>query len=723
MQLITAPYSGPLRGRAGVERWLEEETRRTPWARRLGTALYRHRGLALIVFATFVLLAAAVALLIRPYYQATGSLVLDRPPQRMTQLHETGGSYSPSDEDRDIQTQLTVLHSQPVAARVIAQLKLEQNDPQIKRSLDDLAASLAKKHEQASPALRLQIAEGIFLNKLSAAPDKLSRTVLVSYGAQDAALAAAVVNQTMSAFGAYAQQRRLAAGVQMSQWLNGVLQDVARQRQQAETALVAFQQQHAYTPLVVPGGQQNVLLEQLDLANRELTATEAQRLADNAALQAFQGDPQQLPEAYRTPELNSASAAVEAAQAHFDELRATYRRNFPAVTDARQQLHLSQAALAHAVVQLRQGLGGRVQQEALHEAELTALVRQLRRRAAGESATEIRYQNLKGQADLATAVYNDLHDKLSEATLAASLPSANLRPLNRAQVPLLPQYPNRPLYLLLGVLLGAAFAIGAALVRERWQGVVTGPEDGETPELLPSLGVIPLAPSSPTALRSNLRGTRLLAAGAANLNGPLADYYAKLAARVAARCPAPHKMIVVSSTHSGEGKTETVCNLGRALAQAGYRTLIVDADPLRPGCATLLSAPSAGGEVQGLGPNLELYVPNGNGTATMLPRKIAEQKAVWTGQYDYVLLDSPAASRSGDALLLSRLSDAVVLVARWGFTRQQDLANWAEDLARAGAPLLGTVLNGADLSAPGLRGLRAAPRLSTFISVAPQEAQ
>ncbi|MGH9483518.1 MAG: tyrosine-protein kinase family protein, partial [Terriglobales bacterium] len=158
-----------------------------------------------------------------------------------------------------------------------------------------------------------------------------------------------------------------------------------------------------------------------------------------------------------------------------------------------------------------------------------------------------------------------------------------------------------------------------------------------------------------------------------------------------------------------------VCELGRALAQAGWRTLLVDADLLRPGCHSYfgvanlhgLAAAQTGRKTAPLNvaPHLDL-MPVEDDAPPLQIRAMAALLEQWREHYDYVLVDSPPGQASGEAILLSSLVDGVVVVLHWGRTKRTDAQQLCEDLARAHAPLLGTIFNRADPAAPSYRPYR-----------------
>src|SRR5690606_11103368 len=65
---------------------------------------------------------------------------------------------------------------------------------------------------------------------------------------------------------------------------------------------------------------------------------------------------------------------------------------------------------------------------------------------------------------------------------------------------------------------------------------------------------------------------------------------------------------------------------------------------------------------------------------------------------DFIVIDTPPLLATTDALQLSRQCDAVIVTARAKQTREGELTHVLESLEQVGAPVVGTVLNGFDVS-------------------------
>jgi succinoglycan biosynthesis transport protein ExoP len=176
------------------------------------------------------------------------------------------------------------------------------------------------------------------------------------------------------------------------------------------------------------------------------------------------------------------------------------------------------------------------------------------------------------------------------------------------------------------------------------------------------------------------------------------------------------KSVVVAGSAPGEGATTTAINLALVAAETGLRVLLIEADMRRPTAArylnlretpgliaVLANRGSLAGAVQSL-PGYGVDVVPAGGTPAnpgelIGSTEMAELIATVTRDYDFVIIDAAAVLMSTDAAVLARYTDGALVVVDTRSTKRRQLADATASLHRAGATLLGVVLNKADLSA------------------------
>jgi len=187
------------------------------------------------------------------------------------------------------------------------------------------------------------------------------------------------------------------------------------------------------------------------------------------------------------------------------------------------------------------------------------------------------------------------------------------------------------------------------------------------------------------------------------------EEFRSLRTRVAAMLDQRHKVILVTSSLPGEGKTTVSATLARSFAQMEWRTLLIDCDLRKPSMHALFGLDRAPGvtdllngqlteqDAIALTDNVYLDVlPAGSpsqGPAELLHAAVtpALLKSL-ASRYDYVVVDSPPLTSITDTLLLSGYADGILFVVN-GLVSPRELVKTAREQL-LDRPVLGVVLNG-----------------------------
>lgn len=255
----------------------------------------------------------------------------------------------------------------------------------------------------------------------------------------------------------------------------------------------------------------------------------------------------------------------------------------------------------------------------------------------------------------------------------------------------------------LGLLLGLALAVA----RRALDTSVKAAEQVEQVGDAPSLGAVPFDSSA---------GKRPLVNPA--YHGPRVEALRKIAANLQfVDVDQSHKSLAVTSAAPNEGKSVTTCNLAIALVETGKRVMVVDADLRRPSVGRYLGLPNGAGLTSVLLRRADLdaatqtwgdpgfsVLTSGpappNPTSLLGSQQLRELLAELRERYDVVLIDSSPVLPVADAPVLAAACDGVIMVVRYGKTRQEQLRRAVEGLAAADVTVLGTVLN----AIPRVRG-------------------
>ena len=303
-------------------------------------------------------------------------------------------------------------------------------------------------------------------------------------------------------------------------------------------------------------------------------------------------------------------------------------------------------------------------------------------------------------------------DRLSSLSIEENLAqeSAPLQILAAAGVPGSPVSPNHRQDLTIALVIGMLLGILIAFVLEHLDDSVRDADDlAKVTGGLPSLAIIPRHESTPEGeVPAILTATKPMS--------HTAESYRSL--RTSVEFLALEKRmqtIQVTSAQAGEGKTSTVVNLAVAFAQAGEKVIVIDCDLRRPrlheyfgldrhlGFTSVLLNDRSLEEVVRQAPNHENLQVLCSGPLAPNPSELlgserfAEIVRKLSTDHTVVLIDSPPVLPVTDALVLSRVADATIVVATSGVSSKRRFARSVESLRQVGAPLVGSVLNAAPL--------------------------
>ncbi|KKO51006.1 CpsD/CapB family tyrosine-protein kinase [Paenibacillus sp. DMB20] len=169
-------------------------------------------------------------------------------------------------------------------------------------------------------------------------------------------------------------------------------------------------------------------------------------------------------------------------------------------------------------------------------------------------------------------------------------------------------------------------------------------------------------------------------------------------------------VLAVTSTQAGEGKTTTISNLAVAYAHEGKRVLLIDADLRNPSLQDIFQSSNKTGlsnllanqcshaevvrktEIDHLSLITAGPIPP-NPTELLSSGKLREYLEIWKGSYDIILIDTSPVMAVADGLIVSSMSDGVILVIQSGKVKREHILKSKERLGHVQAQIIGVVLN------------------------------
>jgi succinoglycan biosynthesis transport protein ExoP len=356
----------------------------------------------------------------------------------------------------------------------------------------------------------------------------------------------------------------------------------------------------------------------------------------------------------------------------------------------------------------------------------------------------ITYNALKRDVESYRNLYTEASQRLREIKLSQVQTTSNIKVVEKAIVPIEPLSSMNTLKLVLSVIIGCSIGVAFAFIRDYFDTNLKDVGEVERSLQIPCLSVIPSVtpdlaqsigaashwaraePRSPGRKRrlwtsrrlrratSDSRGDRgLIHSHIATLHHKaltLLEAYNLLRTRLQSSSP-EIKTLLVTSALAAEGKSTTAVYLGMAFARLGRKVLLVDADLRQPSLHTRLRVQNSAGLTDVLtqgrhwqqviqdtslanlhllpaGGGLHGYPSDVLGLATMQTLVEHLRQA-----FDLIIFDTPPMLALSDAEILSPAADGILLVHSPGKCTKEDIVEATRILYRAGATILGVVVN------------------------------
>lgn len=339
------------------------------------------------------------------------------------------------------------------------------------------------------------------------------------------------------------------------------------------------------------------------------------------------------------------------------------------------------------------------------EEQITSDFEEQREQAIALNEQIAQYTILESDWEQTKKLCDILDDRIKEINVTEDVGALNINILETARPSDKPSSPQKTRYIAIALLLGLMLGSGLALLRAWADQRLRTAEEISIVLGVPVLGVVPSMSKRQSIVA---RGQKVHM----DSNSRVAEAYRTIRTAVFFGVPKGEaKAILVTSPAAGDGKTTLVSNLGIALAQAGQKTLILDADFRKPmqhkifevnheeiGLSSVLAGTSTLEEA--IQPSkikdLELLtcgpdVPNPS--EILNSKSFAQLLELLSNRYDRVIIDSPPVMPVTDSQILAAISDITLLVLRAEKSKRKTSQQARDGLMSVGARILGVVVN------------------------------
>ena len=352
------------------------------------------------------------------------------------------------------------------------------------------------------------------------------------------------------------------------------------------------------------GGSRGGLVEDnLQDINTKLSAARADEIRLEGQLQQVDQLGNNIDALLAVPSI-SAAPMVSAARSNIIQIEAAittlalrYKEKHPRMMAAKASLAEAKEKLRQAVLAQRPILRNTLEQTKATEASLQQALQAQQGVAVNLNRTAIGYQELARQAETDRALYESVLRQIKDTNLAKDVKANAVSVIEHSPLPNSPVSPRPAKTILLGLLGGLAVGLALVFGIDALDRSIKTVDQAESTLGLPVFAAVPDTDEGPVSRlkrRKKAVGTSNYRVVVQTPQSPAAEAFRNLRAALSLLGPeAERKVSLFTSAVPNEGKSFTSANYSLALAQQGYRVLLIDGDLRRPNMHKIFRFPNA----------------------------------------------------------------------------------------------------------------------------------
>lgn len=656
-----------------------------------------------------VVLAMLYTFVAKPRYVSEAIVMMD---SRKTHVTNMDAVVSNMTLDLSaVRTEIDIISSRSVIDRVQKQLKLNE-DPDFNPNLRGLSwfAKLLpwkqneEEKERSESAERTMIANALKKN-LEVENDGRSYSISIRYRDTDAQRAAKIANAFADQYLVDQLEVKFDTSQRANEWLGKRLESLREELRTSEKAVEDFRQAHN----LIGADEETVTQKQLTDISTQLIAARAEL----SQAEARQKTIANLKENGKTASVVMSSPLIQQLKGQLAEVRrkeadlsARYGDRHPTMINVHNELRDITAKVEEETQKILSGADSDLDIARSKVKSLEDGVAALKNQTGEGDQAMVTLRQLRREADADKTLYESFLNRFKQIAEQQDLQMADARIVAKGEVALHPYFPDRMIFFALSLVLGTMLGFGLALILEYMERGYRDLNVMETALGVAGLGIVPLIESG-DQLPTDYVLEKPLSVYAESIRGVrTAVHFSNV--------DAPPRVIMVTSSLPGEGKTIFSLCFGRVMAKSGARVLLIDADMRRPRVHSVLGldktkpdlARILTGEVQFndavqrdiSGMDVVIAKSKTPNPHDLLASKQMERLlAVAREHYDIVIVDTPPVIAVSDSAVVSKMVDTTIYIVRWASTPREVIKQGIKRLTDYNVKIAGVVLNQVDL--------------------------
>ncbi|MBK0398726.1 polysaccharide biosynthesis tyrosine autokinase [Limibaculum sp. M0105] len=671
-------------------------------------------------------LAAVVLQKVPRLYTATAEVMLNTRQTNVVDI-ETVVTGIPADS-KFVDGEIAVITSAQLMSRVVEKLRLDR-DPEFNSSLrptpflsewiDSVKASLPEKlrlalgfeevDALANPAEQAERERLSVVRALQRAVDVrqrgLSVVILIGMESEDPRKAALIANTVADQYLVDQLEAKFEATQRATSWLNERVSELRERVEASEAAIEAFKE------------QQTVSNEQgVDITTQQLAELNSQLITARGAVAEARARYAQVDRRIQEGGINAAANVLSSPliltlrqqraelQRRRAELSNRYGNRHPTMINLEAEISDVSSAVVAEVRKIVEGLRNDVAVAEAREAALVDSLEALEGRSLNLARSSVELRQLEREAAADRLIYENFLNRFRETSEQDGLLQPDARIIASAEPPSVPSSPQSKLVLAVAGAGGLLGGLALIFLVEMLNRTFRLPEEVEAATGASVLAYIP-------SLGRRHRHRQILNYALQKPNSALSESIRNLrTALFLANVDAPPKVVMVTSSLSGEGKSITSMLLARASAQMRKSSVIVDCDIRRPMMQTAFGLEHRDADLISVLQDRtsldDAIVYDKENDVHLVPvmqrspqaadilssQRFANLIEELRGRFDFVVLDVPPVLLVSDACVVGKYADLSIYVIAWDSTRREAATQGIRLLRSLGIRVAGAVL-------------------------------
>ena len=519
----------------------------------------RHAGLIVLTTLAVVLLATIYVLQVHPHYVATSEVLFD--PRKSSVGNSTDVLSNLTADQPTILNQIEILTSHRFAGNVVDRLHLDA-DPEF--VVSGLADSLF------SPGIdRREIAIDNLRKRLKVAQAGFSSTIRITFESPDRQKATNIAAVIAALYVQEQIDTKSRASQQASRWLTQRVAELARQVKDAEAAVQKYKADHRIT---ITAAGTSVVEQQVTDLSSQLTVAKTEyddkaAKANRTAELLKSGQIASSPQSVASPLIVALRTQQSELNREIANLSTRYGPNHPKIVELVAQRANLESKISQETQRIADSVRNDAETSRTHVASLQSSLHQIEDLSARKNEDAVELVALQSVAASARSMYQAFLTQYSQTENQQGIlrPDAYVISASEVEDTFGPQ--TKLLAILSSLPAGLFLGLALAFMAEAGRSSVGG--EGrvrERPEAAPAMALPEMGAAA--------RAADLIVTGP---NSPFSHAVSRLLTTVVASTSRP-ATVVVTSAAPGSGKTTLSLALARAAAQAGLRTIVMDAN-------------------------------------------------------------------------------------------------------------------------------------------------